>query len=189
MGHSCASFWSLKHLNIYWVILLKWKSLLVVWLFLTFQPGAKMVTASKATVPTISDQASAMQLSQCAKNLASALAELRTASQKVRAQIQELNETHCVSKTSPSRKKNVYITRYSLDTYFIFSYYWHCRLSLKALTLWINGKKKIKQTLYVKLSRITTIHIKLMSFNIFSYVLSWNSECGRYKSYIIYLIS
>ncbi|XP_044190549.1 talin-1 isoform X3 [Thunnus albacares] len=46
------------------------------------QPGAKMVTASKATVPTISDQASAMQLSQCAKNLASALAELRTASQK-----------------------------------------------------------------------------------------------------------
>lgn len=50
---------------------------------LLHQPGAKMVTASKATVPTISDQASAMQLSQCAKNLASALAELRTASQKV----------------------------------------------------------------------------------------------------------
>lgn len=50
---------------------------------LLYQPGAKMVTASKATVPTISDQASAMQLSQCAKNLASALAELRTASQKV----------------------------------------------------------------------------------------------------------
>uniref|UniRef100_A0A8C4IBF6 I/LWEQ domain-containing protein n=1 Tax=Dicentrarchus labrax TaxID=13489 RepID=A0A8C4IBF6_DICLA len=49
---------------------------------LTIPPGAKMVTASKATVPTISDQASAMQLSQCAKNLASALAELRTASQK-----------------------------------------------------------------------------------------------------------
>lgn len=42
-----------------------------------------MVTAAKATVPTISDQASAMQLSQCAKNLATALAELRTASQKV----------------------------------------------------------------------------------------------------------
>lgn len=49
------------------------------------QPGAKMVTASKATVPTITDQASAMQLSQCAKNLAGALAELRTASQKVMA--------------------------------------------------------------------------------------------------------
>ncbi|XP_062870852.1 talin-1 isoform X2 [Trichomycterus rosablanca] len=46
------------------------------------QPGAKMVTAAKATVPTISDQASAMQLSQCAKNLASALGELRTAAQK-----------------------------------------------------------------------------------------------------------
>ncbi|XP_037340664.1 talin-1 isoform X1 [Pungitius pungitius] len=46
------------------------------------QPGAKMVTASKATVPTISDQASAMQLGQCAKNLASALAELRATTQK-----------------------------------------------------------------------------------------------------------
>uniref|UniRef100_H3ANX1 Talin 1 n=1 Tax=Latimeria chalumnae TaxID=7897 RepID=H3ANX1_LATCH len=48
------------------------------------QPGGKMVAASKATVPTISDQASAMQLNQCSKNLAAALAELRTAAQKVR---------------------------------------------------------------------------------------------------------
>ncbi|XP_030048629.1 talin-1 isoform X1 [Microcaecilia unicolor] len=46
------------------------------------QPGGKMVTAGKATVPTIADQASAMQLSQCTKNLAAALAELRTAAQK-----------------------------------------------------------------------------------------------------------
>ncbi|KAK0132068.1 Talin-1 [Merluccius polli] len=46
------------------------------------QPGAKMATSAKATVPTIGEQASAMQLSQCAKTLASALAELRTASQK-----------------------------------------------------------------------------------------------------------
>ncbi|NWY70672.1 TLN1 protein, partial [Erithacus rubecula] len=46
------------------------------------QPGGKMVAAAKATVPTIADQASAMQLSQCAKNLAAALAELRTAAQK-----------------------------------------------------------------------------------------------------------
>ncbi|XP_067320811.1 talin-1 isoform X1 [Anolis sagrei] len=46
------------------------------------QPGGKMVAAAKATVPTIADQASAMQLSQCAKNLAGALAELRTAAQK-----------------------------------------------------------------------------------------------------------
>ncbi|XP_056287859.1 talin-1 isoform X1 [Pseudoliparis swirei] len=46
------------------------------------QPGAKMVASSKATVPNIGDQASAMQLSQCAKNLASALAELRATSQK-----------------------------------------------------------------------------------------------------------
>lgn len=50
----------------------------------TLQPGGKMVAAAKATVPTIADQASAMQLSQCAKNLATALAELRTAAQKVR---------------------------------------------------------------------------------------------------------
>ena len=42
-----------------------------------------MATSAKATVPTIGEQASAMQLSQCAKNLASALAELRTAAQKV----------------------------------------------------------------------------------------------------------
>ncbi|KAK2512204.1 Tln1 [Columba guinea] len=46
------------------------------------KPGGKMVAAAKATVPTITDQASAMQLSQCAKNLAAALAELRTAAQK-----------------------------------------------------------------------------------------------------------
>ncbi|KAM6111541.1 talin-1-like [Phoenicopterus ruber ruber] len=46
------------------------------------QPGGKIVAAAKATVPTITDQASAMQLSQCAKNLATALAELRTATQK-----------------------------------------------------------------------------------------------------------
>uniref|UniRef100_A0A8C0B748 FERM domain-containing protein n=1 Tax=Buteo japonicus TaxID=224669 RepID=A0A8C0B748_9AVES len=46
------------------------------------QPGGKMVAAAKATVPTITDQASTMQLSQCAKNLATALAELRTATQK-----------------------------------------------------------------------------------------------------------
>uniref|UniRef100_A0A2K5S759 Talin 2 n=1 Tax=Cebus imitator TaxID=2715852 RepID=A0A2K5S759_CEBIM len=42
----------------------------------------KMVSSAKAAVPTVSDQAAAMQLSQCAKNLATSLAELRTASQK-----------------------------------------------------------------------------------------------------------
>ena len=52
--------------------------------FFLSQPAAKMVTAAKATVPTIGDQASAMmQQSRCAKNLASALGELRTATQKV----------------------------------------------------------------------------------------------------------
>lgn len=42
-----------------------------------------MVASAKAAVPTVTDQAAAMQLSQCAKNLATSLAELRTASQKV----------------------------------------------------------------------------------------------------------
>ncbi|XP_051888575.1 talin-1 [Pristis pectinata] len=46
------------------------------------QPGAKMVAAAKSTVPTIGDQASAMQLNQCAKNLANTLQELRAAAQK-----------------------------------------------------------------------------------------------------------
>ncbi|XP_054858145.1 talin-2 [Eublepharis macularius] len=46
------------------------------------QPGSKMVASAKAAVPTVADQAAAMQLSQCAKNLATSLAELRTASQK-----------------------------------------------------------------------------------------------------------
>ena len=47
------------------------------------QPGSKMVTSAKSAVPTVTDQAAAMQLGQCAKNLATCLAELRTATQKV----------------------------------------------------------------------------------------------------------
>ncbi|XP_039551194.1 talin-2 isoform X2 [Pimephales promelas] len=46
------------------------------------QPGSKMVSSAKAAVPTVTDQAAAMQLGQCAKNLATCLAELRTAAQK-----------------------------------------------------------------------------------------------------------
>ncbi|XP_036390816.1 talin-2-like [Megalops cyprinoides] len=46
------------------------------------QPGSKMVTSAKSAVPTVADQAAAMQLGQCAKNLATSLAELRTATQK-----------------------------------------------------------------------------------------------------------
>ncbi|XP_059392975.1 talin-2 isoform X1 [Carassius carassius] len=46
------------------------------------QPASKMVTSAKAAVPTVTDQAAAMQLGQCAKNLATCLAELRTAAQK-----------------------------------------------------------------------------------------------------------
>uniref|UniRef100_A0A8C3LSQ8 Talin 2 n=1 Tax=Chrysolophus pictus TaxID=9089 RepID=A0A8C3LSQ8_CHRPC len=47
-----------------------------------FERIYKMVASAKAAVPTVTDQAAAMQLSQCAKNLATSLAELRTASQK-----------------------------------------------------------------------------------------------------------
>ncbi|KAG9352349.1 hypothetical protein JZ751_020762 [Albula glossodonta] len=46
------------------------------------QPGSKMVASAKSAVPTVADQAAAMQLGQCAKNLATSLAELRTAAQK-----------------------------------------------------------------------------------------------------------
>nr|XP_046250347.1 talin-2 isoform X2 [Scatophagus argus] len=46
------------------------------------QPGSKMVASAKSAVPTVADQAAAMQLGQCAKNLATCLAELRTATQK-----------------------------------------------------------------------------------------------------------
>jgi len=42
-----------------------------------------MVSSAKSSVPTVSDQAAAMQLGQCAKNLATTLAELRTAAQTV----------------------------------------------------------------------------------------------------------
>uniref|UniRef100_A0A671WGK8 Talin 2a n=1 Tax=Sparus aurata TaxID=8175 RepID=A0A671WGK8_SPAAU len=45
-------------------------------------PGSKMVTSAKSSVPTVTDQAAAMQLGQCAKNLATCLAELRTSAQK-----------------------------------------------------------------------------------------------------------
>lgn len=47
------------------------------------QPGSKMVTSAKSAVPTVANQAAAMQLGQCAKNLATCLAELRTATLKV----------------------------------------------------------------------------------------------------------
>lgn len=42
-----------------------------------------MVAAAKAAVPTVGDQAAALQLGNFAKSTASALADLRTASAKV----------------------------------------------------------------------------------------------------------
>uniref|UniRef100_A0A646QFM5 Talin1 n=1 Tax=Hemiscolopendra marginata TaxID=943146 RepID=A0A646QFM5_9MYRI len=43
------------------------------------QPSAKMIAACKAAVPTVTDQASSMQLSNCSKQMTTALAELRSA--------------------------------------------------------------------------------------------------------------
>jgi len=42
-----------------------------------------MVGYSKAVVPTVSDQATALQLANCTKKLALAIADLKTASLKV----------------------------------------------------------------------------------------------------------
>ena len=47
------------------------------------QPAGKMVAAAKAAVPTVGDQAAALQLGNFAKATAIALAELRAASTKV----------------------------------------------------------------------------------------------------------
>ena len=49
------------------------------------QPAAKMVAAAKAAMPTVGDQAAALQLGNFAKATASALAELKAASTKVRS--------------------------------------------------------------------------------------------------------
>ncbi|XP_078579975.1 uncharacterized protein LOC144864098 isoform X5 [Branchiostoma floridae x Branchiostoma japonicum] len=45
-------------------------------------PANNMNSAAKAAVPTVSDQAASMQLSNCSKQLAQALAELRSSAQK-----------------------------------------------------------------------------------------------------------
>ena len=46
------------------------------------QPGGRLVTQSKANIPTISDQACAMSLNNASRNLQAALAELRAAAGK-----------------------------------------------------------------------------------------------------------
>ena len=47
------------------------------------QPAGKMVAAAKAAVPTVGDQAAALQLGNFAKATAASLAELRAATIKV----------------------------------------------------------------------------------------------------------
>ena len=49
------------------------------------QPCGKMISASKAAVATVGDEATALQLSNFAKQTATCLADLRTAAAKVRA--------------------------------------------------------------------------------------------------------
>ena len=48
------------------------------------QPSGRLVAASKAAVPTVSDPASALQLGNFAKSTAAAVSELRNAASKVR---------------------------------------------------------------------------------------------------------
>ena len=48
------------------------------------QPCGKMIAAVKAAVPTIGDQAAAIQLANFAKQTASSVAELRNAAAKVK---------------------------------------------------------------------------------------------------------
>lgn len=48
-----------------------------------FQPGSKLVANSKAVVPTVGDNAVALQLSNSSKNAQNALNELRIAAEKV----------------------------------------------------------------------------------------------------------
>lgn len=62
-----------------------------------------MVTSAKSSVPTVTDQAAAMQLGQCAKNLATCLAELRTSAQKVDPR-KPLHHQH--AKTNLKRSNN-----------------------------------------------------------------------------------
>ena len=60
------------------------------------QPAAKMVAAAKAAMPTVGDQAAALQLGNFAKATASALAELKAASTKVSSLSLSLIPTPCM---------------------------------------------------------------------------------------------
>ncbi len=46
------------------------------------QPGAELISASRAAIPTVEDKAAALQLANCTKNMASALTDLRSAANK-----------------------------------------------------------------------------------------------------------
>lgn len=55
-----------------------------------------MVAAAKAAVPTVGDQAAALQLGNFAKSTATALSELRTASAKVH-QYAVISDDHVIN--------------------------------------------------------------------------------------------
>ena len=59
------------------------------------QPCGKMIAASKAAVPTVGDQAAALQLANFAKQTATCLAELRTAAAKVMTILLIIDSLRC----------------------------------------------------------------------------------------------
>lgn len=54
------------------------------------QPGGDLVSLSKAAIPTVGDQSASLSLSNAAKNLATALSELRAASTRAQETCQSL---------------------------------------------------------------------------------------------------
>ncbi|XP_038046321.1 talin-1-like isoform X5 [Patiria miniata] len=46
------------------------------------QPGTDLISASRAAIPTVEDKAAALQLANCTKNMATSLADLRSAANK-----------------------------------------------------------------------------------------------------------
>lgn len=82
-----------------------------------------MVTSAKSSVPTVTDQAAAMQLGQCAKNLATCLAELRTSAQKVEhghtealAYVAVHAGSHCSLHANGCKNKPRTLTSFQKDT-------------------------------------------------------------------------
>lgn len=114
-----------------------------------------MVTSAKSSVPTVTDQAAAMQLGQCAKNLATCLAELRTSAQKV--DHRDAHMWRCVQK----------ITKF-----------WLCRQHAAHLhhsrkLLYLTGLNNNELIVWTKISTSTTCEFKRESRITFVTVWTW----------------